>query len=547
MSKSLDRPWLDQYAADAAATADVDAYPNIVAMIGEACERFGERTAYSNFGATLSYRQVGELAEQFAAWLQHAGIRQGDRVAIMLPNILAFPVACFGVQRIGAIQVNVNPLYTPRELQHQLVDSGAETIVIFAGATGALAEIIADTPVKNVIVAGLGDLTGLPIESPPVHAAFAGATQFADALQAGQGLRLQPPAISPDDLAFLQYTGGTTGLSKGAMLTHRNMVANIMQYKAFAGAVLNRPDEVIMTALPLYHIFALMVNLLSYFHLGAVNVLITNPRDLPAFVAEWSKWRVTTFTAVNTLLNGLLHTPGFDELDFSGLDVVVGGGMAVQEAVSNRWKAVTGRHINQGYGLSETSPVLTLNVIGDDTFRGSIGLPFPDTDIVLRDEQGNDVAPGEPGELCARGPQVMPGYWQRPEATAEVMTDDGFFRTGDIATMDELGYFRIVDRKKDMILVSGFNVYPNEIEAEVAAMPGVLECACIGVPDDKTGEAVRLFVVKEEPSLQAAAVEAWCRNRLTAYKIPRDIVFIDEVPKSAVGKLLRRELRDRPV
>ncbi len=544
MNEALDRPWLGQYAADASATADVDAYPSVVAMILEACDRYADQTAFSNFGATLSYAQAGSLSRDFAAWLQQAGINKGDRVAIMLPNILAFPIACFGIQRCGAVQVNVNPLYTPRELQHQLSDAGAETMVIFSGATAVLAEIIDDTPVKNVIVAGLDDLTGLPIESPPVHESLAAATRFVDALQEGREHELRQVDVASDDLAFLQYTGGTTGLSKGAMLTHRNLVANIMQYKAFAGGVLNRSDEVVMTALPMYHIFALMVNLLTYFHLGAVNVLITNPKDLPAFVEEWSKWRVTTFTAVNTLLNGLLHTPGFDQLDFSGLDVVVGGGMAVQEAVSNRWKEVTGRHINQGYGLSETSPVLTLNVIGDDVFRGSIGLPFPDTDIALRDEDGNDVALGEPGELCARGPQVMPGYWQRPDATAEVMTDDGYFRTGDIATMDELGYFRIVDRKKDMILVSGFNVYPNEIEAEVAAMPGVLECACIGVPDDKTGEAVRLFVVKEDSSLLAEDVEAFCRECLTAYKVPRDIVFIDEVPKSAVGKLLRHELRD---
>jgi len=546
MSKELDKPWLRQYPADSLTTIDADAYPSIVAMVLEACEQFGDKPAFSNFGATLSYRDTERYSRDFAAYLQsRVGIQKGDRVALMLPNILPFPVATYGILRAGAVQVNVNPLYTSRELRHQLIDADAETVVIFAGATTTLADIIEETPVKSVIVVGLDDLAGLGLASPPVDERLA-ATEFLTALQEGAELEFNPPSLRGNDLAFLQYTGGTTGLSKGAMLTNRNLIANIMQYKGFAGDVLNRPDEVVMTALPLYHIFALMVNLLTYFHLGAVSVLITNPRDLPAFVAEWSKWRVTTFTAVNTLLNGLLHTPGFEELDFSGLDVVVGGGMAVQEAVSNRWKEVTGRHINQGYGLSETSPVLTLNIIGDDVFRSSIGLPFPDTDIVLRDDEGKDVPLGEPGELCAKGPQVMQGYWRKDDATAEVMTDDGYFRTGDIATMDESGYFRIVDRKKDMILVSGFNVFPNEIEAEVAAMPGVLECACVGVPDEKTGEAARLFVVKRDPDLSSDEVIAYCRNTLTAYKVPRDVVFIDEVPKSAVGKLLRRELRDLP-
>ncbi len=547
MGKTLDKPWLRQYPADSLTTVNVDAYPSIVAMVLEACDRFADRPAFSNFGATLTYGDAGQYSRDFAAYLQsHAGVKKGDRVAIMLPNMLAFPVASFGILRAGAVQVNINPLYTPRELRHQLIDADTEIIVIYAGATSALAEIIAETPVRHIIVVGLDDLIGQGLESPSVDERLQ-VTPFIAALQAGKELMFSEPDIQGSDLAFLQYTGGTTGLSKGAMLTNRNLIANIMQYKGFAGEILNRPDEVVMTALPLYHIFALMVNLLTYFHLGAISVLITNPRDLPALIAEWSKWRVTTFTAVNTLLNGLLHTPGFSELDFSGLDVVVGGGMAVQESVSNRWKEVTGRHINQGYGLSETSPVLTLNVIGDHVFRGSIGLPFPDTDIVLRDEEGNDVPMGEPGELCAKGPQVMQGYWRKEEATAEVMTRDGYFRTGDIATMDELGYFRIVDRKKDMILVSGFNVFPNEVEAEVAAMPGVLECACVGIPDDRTGEAVRLFVVKRQAQLSAADVIAYCRETLTPYKVPSDVVFIDEVPKSAVGKLLRRELRDRQV
>jgi long-chain acyl-CoA synthetase len=544
----MDRPWLEQYPEGSCEHADTDAFPSVVALMLDACERFAEQKAFSSFGASLTYREVDRLSRDFAAYLQSdLGIVKGDRVAIMLPNILAFPVATLGILRAGAVQVNINPLYTSRELKHQLIDANAKTILIYSGATGALAEIVADTSIEHVVTAMLGDLTGAEMASPSVDGRLVGAVAFVDSLQTGAGLTLDAPAINAEDLAFLQYTGGTTGLSKGAMLTHRNLIANIMQYKAFSGVLLGRPDEVVITALPLYHIFALMVNMLTYFHLGGVNVLITNPRDMPAFIEEWSKWTVTTITAVNTLFNGLLHTPGFAELDFSQLSMSLGGGMAVQDAVSKRWKEVTGRHICQGYGLSETSPVLTLNPIGRDAFTGSIGLPFPDTDIVVRDEAGRDMPAGEVGELCSRGPQVMQGYWRQPEATAEVMTDDGFFRTGDIATMDKDGYFYIVDRKKDMILVSGFNVFPNEVEAEVAAMSGVLECACVGVPDDKTGEAVRLFVVKKDSALTEEAVQEYCRTVLTGYKVPRDVVFIDEVPKSAVGKLLRRELRDLSV
>lgn len=541
----MDRPWLQHYPQESKAHSDIDAYPSIVVMMLSACEQYPDRKAFSNFGASLSYRDVDRLSRDFAAFLQsRLGVKKGDRVAVMLPNILAFPVAMLGILRIGAVQVNVNPLYTSRELKHQLMDADAETLVIFSGATATLAEIVNDTPVQHVIVTGLGDLGNESLPSPAPDERLTETIALVDCIDQGGSMEFLAPEIDPGDLVFLQYTGGTTGLSKGAMLSHRNLIANIMQYEAFAAGLLRRDDEVVMTALPLYHIFALMVNLLTYFRFGATNVLITNPRDLPAFVAEWSNWRVTTFTAVNTLFNGLLHTPGFDELDFSILDMSLGGGMAVQEAVSNRWKEVTGRHICQGYGLSETSPVLTLNPIGQDSFSGSIGLPFPDTDIVMCDEQGTALPLGEVGELCACGPQVMQGYWRNPEATKEVMTGDGFFRTGDIARMDEQGYVYIVDRKKDMILISGFNVFPNEIEAEVAAMQGVLECACIGVPDDKTGEAVRLFVVKKDELLTEESLRDACRKVLTAYKVPRDIVFIDEVPKSAVGKLLRRELRD---
>jgi len=541
----MDRPWLKHYPQESSEHAVIDAYPDVVAMMLSACGKFAERKAFVNFGASLSYRDVDRLSRNFAAFLQAGlGLKKGDRVAVMLPNILAFPVAMLGILRAGLVQVNVNPLYTSRELKHQLNDADAETLLIFSGATAALVEIVDDTPVKNLLVAGLGDLGNEALPSPPADPRLGNTIAFIDSLRQGESLDFVAPELGASDLVFLQYTGGTTGLSKGAMLSQRNLIANVMQYEAFAGNLLARDDEVVMTALPLYHIFALMVNLLTYFRLGATNVLITNPRDLPALVKEWSNWRVTTITAVNTLFNGLLHTPGFAELDFSGLDMSLGGGMAVQEAVSKRWKEVTGRHICQGYGLSETSPVLTLNPVRLDRFTGSIGLPFPDTDIVMRDEQGKDLPLGEVGELCCRGPQVMPGYWRNPDATADVMTDDGFFCTGDVARMDEQGYIYIVDRKKDMILVSGFNVYPNEIEAEVAAMPGVLECACIGVPDAKTGEAVRLFVVKDDAAITVEGVLDFCRTVMTAYKVPREVIFIDEVPKSAVGKLLRRELRE---
>ncbi|MCH9005305.1 MAG: AMP-binding protein, partial [Proteobacteria bacterium] len=419
-----------------------------------------------------------------------------------------------------------------------------ETIVAFSGATATLAEIVGNTGIKNVIVAGLDDLLDIGLPSPPADAGLKDPIAFIDAMSAGSEMELSDVEINGDDLIYLQYTGGTTGLSKGAMLTHRNLVANVLQFESFAGDYIKPGGDVVVTAIPMYHIFALMVNTLSYFKFGGTNVLITDPRDMPAFVAEWSKWNVSVFTGVNTLFNGLLHTPGFSDLDFSTLGFSMGGGAPVQKAVSDKWKEVTGRHIKEGYGLSETSPVLTVNPFGMSDFKSSIGVPLPSTDISLRDDAGNEVAQGERGELCAKGPQIMKGYWRRADATAEVMTDDGYFCTGDIAVMDETGFFRIVDRKKDMILVSGFNVFPNEIEAEVAALEGVLECACIGVPDEKTGEAVKVFIVKSDDSLTVEAVREHCREYLTGYKVPRHIVFIDELPKSTVGKILRRELRD---
>lgn len=542
----MSKPWFDQYDAGTPHEIDPNNYPNVVDMLMQAGERFADNVAYSNFGATKTYADVLSLSEDFAAWLQNeAGVSKGDRVALMMPNTLVFPVAMLGILRAGCVQVNVNPMYTARELEHQLNDADAETIVVFSGSTPTLAEVLPNTVVKKVVIAGLDDLVERGLPSPPADERLTDAIGFADALAAGNDMDFTPVDICGDDLIYLQYTGGTTGLSKGAMLTHRNLVANIEQFQAMLGDSIRPGEEVVLTAIPMYHIFALMVNTLTCFEYGATNVLITNPMDMPAFVKEWSNWKVSLFTGVNTLYNGLLHTEGFADLDFSGLRLSMGGGAAVQAAVSDKWKSITGRHIKEGYGLSETSPVLTMNPMGMSDFKSSIGVPIPSTDISLRDDDGNVVAQGEEGELCAKGPQVMKGYWRREDATAEVMTDDGYFKTGDVAVMDETGFFRIVDRKKDMIIVSGFNVFPNEIEAHVATMEGVLECACVGVPDDKSGEAVKLFVVRADEALTADAVEGHCREGLTPYKVPKHIEFIEALPKSTVGKILRRELRDK--
>jgi long-chain acyl-CoA synthetase len=446
--------------------------------------------------------------------------------------------------RAGAIVANVNPLYTPRELRHQLNDTGARAIVIFANATPVLGEVLGDTPLEKVIVTQLGDLLSAGPPTAGIDERLGEVVGFNAALAAGRERKLTPVPLTGENIIFLQYTGGTTGLSKGATLTHRNLVANLMQFSATAGQAIQEGESIVITALPLYHIFALMVNCIAFMMVGARNVLITNPRDMPGFVAELKKWRFTVLTGVNTLFNGLLHTEGFGECDFSGLKLCVGGGSAVQRAVAEKWKQVTGCTLLEGYGLSETSPILTFNPIDATEFSGTIGIPVPSTEISLRDDQGNEVAIGEPGELCAKGPQVMAGYWGREEATRDVMTEDGFFRTGDIATMDERGYFRIVDRKKDMILVSGFNVFPNEIEEVLAQHEGVLEAACVGVPNEHSGEAVKAFVVaKPGVELSEQQIREHCRGRLTAYKVPKHIAFIDELPKSNVGKVLRRELR----
>ncbi len=541
----MSKPWFDQYDPWMPHEIDADAYANVVDMLMEAGERFKDKVAFSNFGATKTYGESLDLSRNFAAYLQNTlGVKKGDRIALMAPNMMAFPIAMLGILRAGGVQVNVNPMYTARELEHQLNDADTDTIVIFSGSTGTLAEIIESTGIKNVIVVGLDDLINIGLPSPPTDPRLSNTVSFTDAVAAGADMELADVDICGDDLIYLQYTGGTTGVSKGAMLTHRNLVANVMQFESCGGDYIDFGNDVVITAIPMYHIFALMVNTLSYFKFGGTNVMITNPRDMPAFVAEWAKWQVNVFSGVNTLFNGLLHTPGFSDLDFSALRFSVGGGAAVQKAVSDMWKKVTGKHIKEGYGLSETSPILTLNPFGSEEFRGAIGVPAPSTDLSLRNEDGEEVAQGERGEICAKGPQVMKGYWRREDATAEAMTDDGYFCTGDIGVMDETGFFRIVDRKKDMIIVSGFNVFPNEVEAEVAAMDAVLECACIGVPDKKSGEAVKIFVVKKDQSLTEQDVKAHCKERLAGYKVPRIIVFIDELPKSTVGKILRRELRD---
>lgn len=541
----MNKPWFSQYDEWAPHEIDPDKHKSVVEILLQAGDRFADMVAYSNFGATKTYAETMALSRDFAAYLQtEIGLKKGDRVALMAPNMMAFPIAMFGILRAGGVQVNVNPMYTARELEHQLNDADVETIVVFSGSTGTLAEVIDNTNIKNVVVTSLDDLIGVGLPSPPADERLQDAVSFVDAIAAGADMAFDDVDIDGEDLIYLQYTGGTTGVSKGAMLTHRNLVANIVQFEGMAGDCVNYGEEVVITAIPMYHIFALMVNTLTYFHFGSTNVLITDPRDMPAFVKEWSKWPVSMFTGVNTLYNGLLHTPGFADLDFSTLRISVGGGSAVQKAVSDKWKEVTGRHIKEGYGLSETSPILTLNPFSMKDFKSSIGVPAPSTDISLRDDDGNEVAQGERGELCAKGPQVMKGYWRREDATAEAMTDDGYFCTGDIATMDETGFFRIVDRKKDMIIVSGFNVFPNEIEAEVAAMDAVLECACIGVPNEKSGEAVKLFVVKADETLTVDDVRNHCKDQLTGYKVPRHIVFIEALPKSTVGKILRRELRD---
>ncbi len=525
---------------------NADAYPSVTAMMEEAMQRFADRPAFRCAGQTLSYADMDRLSRAFAAYLQgRLGVKKGDRVAVMMPNLLAFPIAFLGIIRAGAAQVNVNPLYTPRELEHQLNDAGVQTIVVFSGVSGTVAEVMAKTGLKTVITNGVGDGSGKTLPSPPVDARLAGAPSFADALAEGAKLPFTPVAATGADLLFLQYTGGTTGLSKGAALSHRNLVANVQQYKAFMPPELLEPGQTIVTAIPLYHIFALMVNYITFFTLGADNWLVPNPRDFDAFIDTMKAARPTVFMGVNTLFAGLVAHPRSAEVDWSRLKLAGGGGAAVIRAVSDKWQAMTGRIIHEGYGLSETSPVLSFNPLWMSEFTATTGLPLPSTDVKLIDDDGKEVALGESGEIVVKGPQVMKGYWNQPEANAAAFTPDGYFRTGDVGVFDARGFLRIVDRKKDMVIVSGFNVYPNEIEDVVTGCPGVAECACIGVPDPKSGEAVKVFVVKAPgATLTADDLLAYCRTRLTGYKMPRHLSFIEALPKSTVGKILRRELRD---
>ena len=551
----MDKVWLRNYPEGVPAEADIDAYDSIVALFEESVRRFGDRPAYSNFGVTITYRELDERARALAGYLQGLGLEPGDRVAIMMPNLLANPVAIFGVLLAGLTVVNTNPLYTARELEHQLTDSEARAIVIVENFASVLADVIGRTRVEHVVLVRMGDGLGFP-KSPLINfvvrrvkkmvPAFhlPDAVRFPRALEEGQGKPLRPSEAGRDDVAFLQYTGGTTGVAKGAALSHGNVVSNLQQTSSWIGGSFEPGQEVFVTALPLYHIFSLVANCLTGMKYGALNVLITNPRDMPAFVKIIGGLKFSVITGVNTLYNGLLNTPAFASVDFSRLKLAVGGGMAMQRAVAERWREATGVPVVEAYGLTETSPAAVANRLDQTEFTGSIGLPLPSTDISIRDDDGNEVGFDTPGELCVRGPQVMQGYWGRPDATAEVLSEDGWLRTGDMATIDEEGYLRIVDRKKDMIIVSGFNVYPNEIEDVVALHPGVLEVGAVGVPDEKSGEVPKIVVVKKDPDLTSEALIEHCREQLTAYKVPRHVEFRDELPKTNVGKVLRRELRD---
>jgi len=554
----LERPWLQRYPKGVPAEIDVNEFHSVSAVFDTSVAKFRDRPAYSSFGKVLTYGETDALVEQFAAYLLgELQLKKGDRVALMMPNCLQYPIATFGVLRAGLTVVNVNPLYTARELKHQLVDSGAAVLVVVDNFCDTVQQVIADTPIKQVVTTGLGDMLGVKgivvnfvlkyIKKMVPNYSLRGAIRFNQALKLGSRHTLPKVEIDHDDVAFLQYTGGTTGVAKGAMLTNRNLVANMQQASAWISASgIEMGKEVIITALPLYHIFALTANGLVFMKFGGCNYLITNPRDMKGFVKELKATRFTAITGVNTLFNGLLNTPGFDEVDFSSLKVTLGGGMAVQRAVAERWKKVTGVTLVEAYGLTETSPAACINPLDLAEYNGAIGLPIPSTDACVKDDAGKTLAVGEVGELCIKGPQVMKGYWQRPEDTAQAVDAEGWLHTGDMARMDEQGFFYIVDRKKDMILVSGFNVYPNEVEDVIAMMPGVLEVAAVGVPDEKSGEVVKVVIVKKDPNLTAEMVKEHARANLTGYKHPRIVEFRKELPKTNVGKILRRELRDTP-
>jgi long-chain acyl-CoA synthetase len=554
----MERIWLKQYPAGVPADIDLTQYSSLVELLEESFAKFRDRKAFICMDKSISYRELDEMSTALAAYLQSKGLQKGARVALMMPNVLQYPVSTAAVLRAGYAVVNVNPLYTPRELEHQLKDSGAEAIIVLENFATTVEKVIAKTAVKRVIVGSMGDLLGfkgviinlvvrrIKKMVPAYH--LPDAVSFNDALAAGRGLKFTKPSLTGEDVAFLQYTGGTTGVSKGATLLHRNILANVLQNDAWLQPALKKPpiveNMIIVCALPLYHVFALTACYLLGMRAGGTNLLIPNPRDMAGFVKELSKYQVSFFPAVNTLYNGLLHTPGFDKLDFSKLKISNGGGMATQKPVAEKWLKTTGCALSEGYGLSETSPTLTCNRADIEEFSGTIGLPVPSTYLSIRDDDGNEVPIGTAGEICAKGPQVMAGYWNRPEETANVMTADGYFRTGDIGVMSADGYTKIVDRKKDMILVSGFNVYPNEIEEVIASHPGVLECAVIGVTDSRSGEAVKAFVVKKDPNVTAEDIIKYCTTQLTGYKVPKQIEFRTDLPKTNVGKILRRELRD---
>ncbi|MBB6248605.1 long-chain-fatty-acid--CoA ligase [Rhodanobacter sp. A1T4] len=553
---SNERPWLDHYPAGVPAQINIDDYASVAAVIDEAFTNFADRPAFTNFGKTLSYREIDESSRQFAGYLTGVlKLGKGDRIAIMLPNVLQYPIALFGALRAGLVVVNTNPMYTARELRHQLEDSGAKAILVLDNFAATLQEVLAQTHVQHVVTTGLGDLLGAKgvlinfalkhIKKMVPAFNIPHAVRFRDALVQGKAHPLKPVQLSHDDIAFLQYTGGTTGVAKGAMLTHGNMVANMLQAGAWFSAKIRPGEEIIITALPLYHIFALTCNCFIFLRFGGQSILVTNPRDMPAFVKELASVKFTSITGVNTLFNGLLNTPGFDRVDFSHLRMSFGGGMAVQRTVAEKWQKVTGCALVEGYGMTESSPVATINPLVDGArFSGSIGLPIPSTEIGIQDDDGKPLAMGEVGEICIRGPQVMKGYWEQPAETSKVLSSDGWLRTGDLGRIDETGLVYIVDRKKDMILVSGFNVYPNEIEDTVMQNPGVAEVAAVGVPDEHSGEVVKLFVVRKDPNLTVEALKEFCRENFTGYKRPKLIEFRDELPKSNVGKILRRELRD---
>jgi long-chain acyl-CoA synthetase len=551
----MNKVWLKSYPTGVPAEINPNEYRSLTELIESSCSRFAELDAFTSLGRTITYAEFDRAARDFAAWLQQsAKLRRGDRIAIMLPNLLQYPIALFGALRAGLTVVNTNPLYTARELEHQLTDSGAKAIVILENFAHTLEQVIGHTHLDHVIVTGVGDRLSWPkssvvnlvvrhVRKQVPRWELPGALRFNDVLEQGAFLPFEPVATDHDDIAFLQYTGGTTGVAKGAMLTHRNMIANVLQAGAWLGTESRLGRDTVITPLPLYHIFALTGNLMVFIKFGAHNVLIANPRDFPAFVKELRPWRFSFISGVNTLFNALLHTPGFAELDFSQLRITLGGGMAVQRSVAEHWQRVTGNVLTQAWGLTETSPAACVNPFGLREFNGSIGLPISSTEITIRNDDGKELGIGEVGEICVRGPQVMLGYWNRPDETAEVMIGD-WLRTGDIGRMDEGGFVYIEDRKKDMILVSGFNVYPNEIESVVAAHPGVLEVAAVAQDDERSGEAVALFVVRKDPRLTEQQLIEYCRGQLTGYKVPKHVYFRTELPKTNVGKILRRELRD---